>query len=88
LASRTPQGAHAADNLAAHLNGHEARPFAFAFTLRCISLGRGRGLIQWVGANDQPHERIITGRMGAVIKEMTCRYTRYSHGLERRWPGL
>lgn len=82
-----PQGAHAADNLAAHLNGHEERPFAFAFMLRCISLGRKRGLTQWVGANDQPHERIITGRKGAFVKELVCRYTFYSMGLERRWPG-
>ncbi len=83
-----PLGAHVADNLAAHLSDQPERPFGFGFVVRCISLGRRRGLVQWVRADDQPQERIINGRCGAVIKEMICLYTRYSLLLERRWPGL
>ncbi|MEP7292378.1 MAG: FAD-dependent oxidoreductase [Chloroflexota bacterium] len=70
-----PQGAHAADNLAALANGQPLQPFRFSFAGRCISLGRRVALMQLVDADDSPREQIVTGRLGALIKEMICRYT-------------
>mgnify|MGYP007072893951 CR=1 FL=1 len=31
--------------------------------------------MQFVDSNDQPKEAILTGRVGAAVKEMICRYT-------------
>ncbi|MEZ4669698.1 MAG: FAD-dependent oxidoreductase [Anaerolineae bacterium] len=73
-ASAYPMGAYAADDLAALLDGQPHRAHDFGYTVRCISLGRRDGLIQMVNADDQPKEQIITGWMGAQIKEMICRY--------------
>ena len=43
------------------------------FAARCISLGRRDGLVQLVRADDSP-TTAITGSMGAVTKELICRY--------------
>jgi NADH dehydrogenase FAD-containing subunit len=81
-ATAMPQGAHAADNLAAMIKNQPLKPFRFGFGGRCISLGRHDGMLQIVNADDSPREQIITGRMGALIKEMICRYTTFSlHGI-------
>jgi len=77
-ATAMPQGAHAADNLAAMIKGQPLKPFRFGFAGRCISLGRHDGVLQFVNADDSPREQIITGRMGALLKEMICRYTTFS----------
>ena len=74
-ATALPMGAYVADELAAHLTGVAHRPYEFAYAGRCISLGRRAGLVQLVDADDRPKEQIITGRMGALIKELICRYT-------------
>ena len=81
-ATAMPQGAHAADNLAALVQNKPLKPFRFGFGGRCISLGRHDGLVQRVNADDSPVEQIITGRMAALIKELICRYTTFSlHGI-------
>jgi len=81
-ASAMPQGAHAADNLAALLKNQPLKPFRFGFAGRCISLGRHDGILQRVNADDSPIEQIITGRMGALLKELICQYTTFSlHGI-------
>ena len=74
-ATASPMGAYVADELAAHLTGVAHRPYEFAYAGRCISLGRRAGLVQLVDADDRPKEQIITGRMGALIKELICRYS-------------
>lgn len=91
-ATAMPMGAHAAGNVATLLNGKVPRPFAFGFVVRCISLGRRRGLVQFTHPDDAPARRVITGWPAAVIKELICRATWYSLLLERRvgslfyWP--
>ncbi|MBI1259520.1 MAG: hypothetical protein GC204_18790 [Chloroflexi bacterium] len=81
-ATAMPQGAHTADNLAALVKGQPLQPFRFGFGGRCISLGRHDGIMQIVNADDSPREQIITGRMGALVKELICRYTTFSlHGI-------
>lgn len=74
-ATALPMGAYVASALAAHLTGAEYRPYEFAYAIRCISLGRRVGLVQMVDADDHPKEQIITGWLGALIKELICRYT-------------
>jgi NADH dehydrogenase len=85
-ATAMPQGAHAADNLAALLRGQPLQPFRFGFGGRCISLGRHDGLVQMVDSDDSPSEQIVTGRAAALIKEMICRYTVASLGWVRHIP--
>jgi len=86
-ATAMPMGAHVADELAAHVTGQPAPgPFRFGYLARCISLGRKAGLVQWVHSDDQPRERIITGRLGAWIKELICRFTVQSLWFTKRWP--
>lgn len=92
-ATALPMGAHAADNLAAALAGRPLRPLGFAFFAQCISLGRQRGIVQRVSADDSPRQLIVTERLGARLKEAVCRFTLLALALERRfagtyrWPG-
>lgn len=83
-----PMGYHAANVLAALIHGEEPQPFAFGFIGRMMSLGRRRGLVQFVDAHDQPTSRFLTGRAGAMFKETICRSTVIALYLERRIPGL
>ncbi|MEV8442725.1 FAD-dependent oxidoreductase [Actinosynnema sp. NPDC051121] len=45
----------------------------FRYTIRCVSLGRRDGLIQFVHDDDTPKERVLTGRMAARAKELVVR---------------
>jgi NADH dehydrogenase FAD-containing subunit len=83
-----PMAYHAANVLAAMLKGEAPEPFAFGFLVRMMSLGRRRGLVQFVDAYDQPTSRVLTGRAGAMFKETICRGTVIALYLERRIPGL
>lgn len=86
-ATAMPSGAYVADALAAHLTGRPALgPFRFGYLLRCISLGRKDGLVQFVHSDDRPRERIIGGRLAAWIKELICRSTVQSLWYTKRWP--
>jgi NADH:ubiquinone reductase (H+-translocating) len=87
-ATAMPMAANAAHNLIASLRGQPLRDFRMIYRARCISLGRTRGLIQWVRADDTPLERITTERAGAWFKEGICRFTLWALEGERRWPGL
>ncbi|HVU11094.1 MAG TPA: FAD-dependent oxidoreductase [Phototrophicaceae bacterium] len=87
-ATAMPEGAHAADNLAALIKGQPLQPFRFGFAGRCISLGRHEGMLQWVNADDSPKESIVTGRLGAFLKELISRYPTFSLNWEYRMPGL
>ncbi len=87
-ATAMPMAAHAVDNIAAQLKGRGLKPYDFAYFFQCISLGRQRGLIQLVYADDSPRERVFTGRFGAWFKEMICKYTTIMLKYERRFPGV
>ncbi len=86
-ATAMPMGAVAADNAGALLTGKPLQPMNFAYMVQCISLGRRRGLLQFVNADDTPQEKIITGYAGAIAKEMICQYTVVALRLERLLPG-
>lgn len=87
-ATAMPMGAHSADNIANDLAGQSRAPFRFGYMLQCISIGRHNGLIQFVESDDTPKDRILTGRSGAWVKELICRYTVWSLQLEKRFPGM
>lgn len=85
-----PTAVHAADNLARSLAGEDERPFGLGDSIFCVSLGRRDGLIQLMTNAGEPRG-IVTGRLGAWIKERVVRFTVWSMKLERyfafyRWP--
>jgi NADH dehydrogenase FAD-containing subunit len=92
--SALPMGAHAGENVRRMLRGEEPAPFDFGFAIRCISLGRKEGLVQFVDPEDAPKAKVWTGRRAVFTKEAICRMT---YGVVReelrfgvrlyRWPG-
>lgn len=56
--------------------------FEFAYSFRCISLGRDDGLIQFVDTQDVPREEVWTGARGARWKEYICQRTLNGIGFE------
>ncbi len=83
-----PMGGHVGDNIAAKMGGTPEKPLEFRYFAQCISLGRSDALVQMVNRDDSPREQIITGKGGAVFKEMLCRMTINVLRLERHMPGL
>lgn len=81
-----PMGAHIADQIANLIRGKKLTPFLFQFVGRCVSLGRKEGLIQFTYGDDKPKEWIITGKWGAVIKELVNRFTIFSLKMEKYLP--
>ncbi len=91
-ATALPMGAHAADVVLARRHADATRPFGMGYALQCVDLGRGRGRVQVVNANDSERAIAITGRAGAQLKEAVCRMTVRWMAQERdragrfRWP--
>jgi len=84
-----PMGTHTGEAIAALFRGKTPVPFRFGFPGRCVSLGRRRGLVQFVDKHSgAPTERIITGYFAAWIKELICKMTTAAPRWERktRWP--
>lgn len=77
--SAMPMAAYVADFIA----GAATEPFRFAFGIRCISLGRRDGIIQFVHADDSPRDSFLGGRPAAWVKELICRYVVMSIRMER-----
>ena len=75
--SAMPMGAHAAANVLARSRGKPTKSHQFGFMMRCISLGRKKGLIQFVDTIDQVKEKIWTDRKGGLTKELICKMTYY-----------
>jgi NADH dehydrogenase FAD-containing subunit len=70
-----PLGAHVAQNLLDEMRGATPAPLNFAYSATCISLGRQDGLVQILQPNGEPAKIFLTGRLGAWVKEMICRFT-------------
>lgn len=86
-AAAMPMAAHAADNVVRRIRGEALEPFGFAFAGRCVSLGRKRGILQRVTPDDVAIDSVVSGWLGARIKEAICRYTTISLAIERVLPG-
>jgi NADH dehydrogenase len=83
-----PLGAHAADNILAGLRGGPLKRLDVGFGAQCISLGRKSGLIQLLSKSDEPHAVRITGRPGAIVKELVCSVLATGSPRRERWlPG-
>lgn len=83
--SALPMGAHAGEGVRRLLRGQATEPFRMDFVIRCISLGRRDGLVQFVHGNDELRDRVLTGRLGAWVKELVCQMTRFVVRNELRW---
>jgi NADH:ubiquinone reductase (H+-translocating) len=83
-ATGMPVAHHAATAIAARFAGREPGPLRFRFINQCISLGRRDALIQFVHADDTPHEVVLGGRVAALYKEAIVRGAAYT----QRRPGL
>jgi NADH dehydrogenase FAD-containing subunit len=87
-----PSGAHAADVLVALVEGRDPARFRFADSVICVAIGRRAGVVDRRRPDGSPAGRVITGRIGAMIKEMICRFTWASIRFEKsglfayRWP--
>ena len=86
MACRTamPMGTHVAESLARLARGLPEQPFDFRDTGWCISLGRRDGLIQPLLRDGTPSRWVLTGRLGAWLKEAVCRSVNTVLAAERR----
>ncbi|RRS01322.1 NAD(P)/FAD-dependent oxidoreductase [Glycomyces terrestris] len=82
-----PLGARAADTVLSRIAGTEPRVIDLAFTGACVSLGRRDGIRQLGRGDDSMLDFYVGGRLGAVIKELTCRIGTGKLRLEARRPG-
>lgn len=70
-----PLGVHAADTVIDRIEGSNPSPVAPAFVGRCISLGRRDAIFQRTDRFDAPTERVLSGRLAALVKEGICSST-------------
>nr|BFF25113.1 hypothetical protein GCM10025732_30780 [Glycomyces mayteni] len=83
-----PLGARAADTVLSRLAGTEPDVIDLGFTGACVSLGRRDGIRQIGRKDDSMTGLFIGGRLGAIIKEATCRFVVAKRiRLEARKPG-
>jgi NADH dehydrogenase len=59
------------------LAGRTPKPLRVDVDGLCISLGRKDGLVQQIDRDGKPHERVLTGRLAAMVKEGVLRGTLY-----------
>ncbi|MEV0344959.1 FAD-dependent oxidoreductase [Nonomuraea sp. NPDC050680] len=69
-----PLGAQAANTVLSRIAGTEPAVLDLAFTGACVSLGRHAGIRQLARKDDTAVNIYIGGRMGAAIKEVTCKF--------------
>jgi len=59
------------------LAGRTPKPLRVEGDGLCISLGRKDGLLQQIDRDGNPHGRVLTGRLAAMVKEAVLRGTMY-----------
>lgn len=82
-----PLGGHAAQTVLHLIRNEQPEPISIGLILQCLSLGRRRGYIQFVRADDSPRRIRLVGRAGAAVKEMVSRMVVTSPRRERETPG-
>lgn len=84
-ASALPMGGHVANGILRLIDGRAPEPHSNGYLLQCISLGRKDALVQFVRRDDTPISFVLTGRVGAWVKETICRQTvKWMRGEARR----
>ncbi|MFD5180936.1 NAD(P)/FAD-dependent oxidoreductase [Nocardia sp. NPDC058379] len=71
-ATGSPMAWRAGDAIAARLTGRPVPDEQIGYATQCISLGRRDGILQKVTFDDQPTSTVLTGRLGARVKEFIC----------------
>ncbi|MEU6124848.1 FAD-dependent oxidoreductase [Streptomyces sp. NPDC047123] len=74
-ATATPMAWQAADALAARLTGRKVPQPVIGYVAQCVSLGRCDAIVQRVTKKDEMTPIVLTGRVGARIKELICAST-------------
>jgi NADH dehydrogenase len=69
-----PLGAQAADTVLSRIAGTAPAPLELRFSGACVSLGRDAGIRQLARKDDTAVNLYISGRLGARVKEKTCRF--------------
>jgi NADH dehydrogenase len=82
-----PLGGHAAETVLHLMREEQPEPISIGLILQCLSLGRRRGYIQLVRADDSSRNMALNGRAGAAVKEMVSRMVVTSPRKEREKPG-
>jgi NADH:ubiquinone reductase (H+-translocating) len=82
-----PLGAQAADTVLSRIAGQSPVALNQAFVGQCISLGRGRGTLQFARTDDTPVNVALGGRTVASIKEAICKGTLWGIRREATKPG-
>ncbi|MFF2085198.1 NAD(P)/FAD-dependent oxidoreductase [Nocardia sp. NPDC058176] len=80
-ATAIPTGGYVATAIIARARGREPEPMKFRYYLQCISLGRRDAVIQFLHPDDTPGTRVLTGRTGALVKELIVRGAGISVGM-------
>ncbi|WP_105971665.1 NAD(P)/FAD-dependent oxidoreductase [Streptomyces geranii] len=68
-------GPAAADTILRRIAGKSPAPVRMFFAGQCLSLGRKEGVTQFSYPNDKVNALSISGRTGAGVKEVACRFT-------------
>ncbi|MFD3374020.1 NAD(P)/FAD-dependent oxidoreductase [Streptomyces sp. NPDC058697] len=68
-------GPAAADTILRRIAGKAPAPVRMFFAGQCLSLGRKEGVTQFSYPNDKVNAIGISGRTGAGVKEIACRFT-------------
>ncbi|MEU9888794.1 FAD-dependent oxidoreductase [Sphaerisporangium sp. NPDC051011] len=82
-----PLGAQAADTVLSRIAGTEPAVISLAFSGACASLGRSAGIRQLARKDDTAVNVYVGGRIGAAIKETTCKLGVSKIRREARKPG-
>ncbi|MFC0106216.1 NAD(P)/FAD-dependent oxidoreductase [Kibdelosporangium aridum] len=82
-----PLGAQAANTVLSRIAGTEPTVINLGFSGACVSIGRRAGIRQFARKDDTAVNAYIGGRMGAAIKEMTCKLAVSRIRREARKPG-
>lgn len=82
-----PLGAQAANTVLSRIAGDTPASLNQAFVGQCISLGRGRGTLQFARTDDTPVDAALGGRTVASIKEAICKGTLWGIRREAAKPG-
>jgi NADH dehydrogenase len=82
-----PLGAQAANTVLSRVAGTAPAALDQAFVGQCVSLGRHAAAFQVSRRDDTPVDVVLSGRVGAVLKEAICRGTVWGLRREASKPG-
>ncbi|BCJ61946.1 NAD(P)/FAD-dependent oxidoreductase [Micromonospora endophytica] len=72
-----PQGAYAADTLAALVKGSKLKPYSQGYTGTALSIGRKDAVIQLTHQDDSPTRFFLTNRLAVLGKELGARTAKH-----------